>query len=89
MFSKIVLFFLFLTISSGGKSPTPDDLMPELKVLVESLPTIITMLLTGGDLDLGPFGDVADEWFTKSVPDLRRLVDTLSTLIKMAFKVNF
>ena len=27
--------------------------------------------------------------FTKSVPDLRRLVDTLSTLIKMAFKVNF
>lgn len=88
MFSKIVLFFLFLTsTSSGSKSPTPDDLMPELKVLVESLPTIITMLLSGGDLDLGGFGDVADEWFTKSVPDLRRLVDTLSTLIKMAFKV--
>jgi len=87
MFSKTVLLFIFLTISSGSKSPTPDDLMPELKVLVESLPSIITMLLTGGDLDLGPFGDVADEWFTKSVPDLRRLVDTLSTLIKMAFKV--
>lgn len=33
-----------------------------MQVLVESLPTIITMLLSGGDLDLGPFGDVADEW---------------------------
>ena len=33
-----------------------------IQVLVESLPSIITMLLTGGDLDLGPFGDVADEW---------------------------
>jgi len=62
MFYKTVLLFIFLTTSSGSKSPTPDDLMPELKVLVESLPSIITMLLTGGDLDLGPFGDVADEW---------------------------
>merc|ERR1719367_1767311 len=88
MFSKIVLFLILVTTSSGScKSPTPDDLMPELKVLVESLPSIITMLLTGGDLDLGQFGDVADQWFTKSVPNLRRLVDTLSTLIKMAFKV--
>ena len=26
--------------------------------------------------------------FTKTVPDLRRIVDTLSTLIKMAFKVK-
>ena len=99
MFSKIVLFLILVTASSGScKSPTPDDLMPELKVakpiliesinlipclekqdnlllpevfdknprqtqvLVESLPSIITMLLTGGDLDLGQFGDVADQW---------------------------
>ena len=26
--------------------------------------------------------------FTKTVPDLRRIVETLSTLIKMAFKVK-
>ena len=32
-------------------------------MLVESLPSIVTMLLTGGDLDLGPFGDIADELF--------------------------
>jgi len=83
----VTLVFLTSLSSSGDKSPTPEDLMPELKVLVESLPSIVTMLLTGGDLDLGPFGDIADEWFTKTVPDLRRIVDTLSTLIKMAFKI--
>ena len=32
MISKMVFFFLFLATSSGSKSPTPDDLLPELKV---------------------------------------------------------
>ena len=44
-------------------------LIDQIQVLVESLPSIITMLLTGGDLDLGPFGDVADEWLESPFVD--------------------
>ena len=41
----------------------PAKNVSNFQVLVESLPSIVTMLLTGGDLDLGPFGDIADEWY--------------------------
>ena len=45
MFSKTAFMFIFLTSSSGSKSPTPDDLMPELKVsLTPALLTSSIML---------------------------------------------
>ena len=88
---SLLLLLVLLCSSPSILGKTYEDpiasLLPQLQGLVDALPSLVTMLVTGQDFEFDEFGEAADEWFTKAIPELRSLIETFSTLIRMALKV--
>lgn len=85
----LALLLLLYPPSLHTSSPEDSvkDILPDLQGLVDSLPLLVNMLLMGHDFDLGEFNEAADVWFGQAIPELRRLLETFSTLLRMAMKV--
>jgi hypothetical protein len=91
MMQPVALNLLLLVVApAAAVAPSdPADLLQELQGLADDLPALVTLLLSGpGEgWDLGEAGQEADAWFGRIIPDLRRLLDTLVTLVRMLLKV--
>jgi len=87
MVSGLLLLLLFPSSSLCVSRDSIQSMIPELQGLAETLPVLVTMLLSGPELQAGELSEAMDEWLTATIPELRRLVGTFSTLTKMMLKL--